>query len=186
VSNYSRTKQDTLISTFSATCKADERIPFTGRASIVDDSVVVSASNDDLKFTIAKAKLATSPGAVSDPNGAVSISYNGMFYQGYVAWSGSYSSPTYSLRGVITDVQSGSTVGDVILGLFKDREGHYQVDNLVISQNAIDLLTQQGKPPRGDYWSTLPPCVTAGPFAPNGLRTLQQLNSGIGATLLQQ
>lgn len=195
--SYGRTKMDTLIMTFAPTCKSDDDVillqpPATLPVPVPkpDTQPITIVTYHDaykLRFIIPYQKTMNNEGAISIPGGAVIISDNdGHSYDGYVTWSGFYVATTYSLRGTITDAQSGTTLGYVKLAMFVANKSLWKVDDFKLSQNAFDLLIQQGGAAPTSYWATLPSCVSSGPFLPSGYNVLQQLPLNVSSTLLQQ
>ena len=115
-----------------------------------------------------------------------------------ITWSTFYSSDgSYSLRGSITDAQSGTFVGYLYVGLnINATKGTLGVDatqgtvglndNFRISSNGLDAIRAEDKPFPPNYWASLASCTNAGPFLPSGLNVLQQLPGGVSSALQQQ
>ena len=211
--SYSRTKLDTLISTFSATCKTDDVIPITNATVTMSASTGMPPTShfdismpdlSEMGASYSKFKLTLSADlqhgdhatTIQQAVGTVQLRdrRGPRQSEGIVTWSGFYftgpdpsSSWRYLLRGTITDPQAGTMLGTVYLTMIgsKDNVLTPRITNIKISRNAIDTLQNQGAMEPSDYWSSLPSCAAAGPFSSSGLNILQQLSSPTGNTLLQ-
>ena len=234
---------DTLISTFSPTCKADQEAslndpmaflaPFTRLVSRPDNAKFLSFQIDAFQRRHAPAGN-EAPGestqqleaagdraqefaratalymiSIAIPNDETELIYNSATgVQGTLAinvapatidsdslplanstitWTGFVNRPgkTYSLRGSIADVESGSFLGYIYVDIAPDSNGGYK-STVRISSNAVEALTGQTKPGPEDYWQSLPFCSNSGPFLSNGLNILQQLPGGVSSALQQQ
>jgi hypothetical protein len=205
---------DTIISTFSATCKSDQLVYYKAEV-YYDEAAPIQGSNvrpsrqerKNSEATIDHFEISANPSkrsqlilsadfqhgtyvtAIQNSPGTVRL-FGPYLSEANITWSGYYypakpgSSESYSLHGTITDFKSNVMLGDVYLTILKDGE-RVRADHFRVSRNAIDALLQQGAPAPGDYWSSLPSCATAGPFLPSGLNILQQLGTNTGATILQ-
>jgi hypothetical protein len=251
--NYSRQKQDTLISTFSATCKTDRDVnldepaeysestpqntpnnpkdfaayqfdvyrlvpPKRGEPPVRVTSADLDALRPELRYsqanekyiiTIAipvdKTKLpitysSTATGtltveALEPPDRPTSTVKNAI-----ISWSAFSSAPNqYSLRGILSDAQSGTSLGYIYGSLIPvpgeretcDEHGncvlpHTKLIGLRISKNALGAIDSEVTSGPVDYWASLPSCSIAAPFFPGGLNTLQQLPGGVSSVLQQQ
>jgi hypothetical protein len=227
--NFNRSKQDTLISTFSATCaqpKPDIQLfssdnavvkPITANQEIELSTTVFSPgrgsdSSTATKFTIMlngsnllNGNNLKKAGPYADPNGVIIVDQQvktdarppvGIgVVDGSINWVGFIESfdgsSNISIRGEIHDALSSSFLGYITLGgTLTPSKGQtkpeLRVSSLKISQSAVDLLLAQVRPPKTNFWSSIPPCTTSGPFAPSSLGILQQLPGGVGSVLLQQ
>jgi hypothetical protein len=100
-----------------------------------------------------------------------------------IAWTAFSPVPgQYSLRGTVSDAQSGTTVGYIYASLGPGAN----LSGIRISKNALAAIEAEGNSGPSDYWASLPSCSNSGPFLPNGLNVLQQLPGGVSSALQQQ
>jgi hypothetical protein len=114
---------------------------------------------------------------------------NDAVMNGTIAWS-TFTSPggdhgSYSLRGAVSDAQSGSFAGYILVGIGPN-DKKSDIEDIYISKNAMDVILNETASAAATYWGTLPSCSIAGPFLPNGLSVLQQLPGGVSSALEQQ
>jgi hypothetical protein len=240
--NYSRQKQDTLISTFSATCKTDQDVildnlaeysestpqtipdnpkdfvayqfdvyrlipPKKGETPVHIKSAHLDALPPELRYSQANEKYIVTIAIPVDKT-RLPITYTGtatgtltvealeppdqqrnpIVKNAIIAWSAfSSASNQYSLRGILSDAQSGTSLGYIYASLIPDRDtGQTTLIGLRISKNALDAIESEDKSGPVDYWASLPSCSIAGPFFPGGLNILQQLPGGVSSVLQQQ
>jgi hypothetical protein len=241
--SYSRSKQDSLISTFAATCKSDKYLNLgDGKLYFEPEAVLMQADASYQAFQI-NAYLRRTPDDGADPSKPLTLLHrdkddpemyreldrqyiitvaiptdkSGLRYyysgnvtgaisidalpfreagprpfeskNGTIAWSvfvtKNDAATSYSLRGAVSDAQSGTFLG-YIYAAIRVQNGKAHINNLSMSQNAVDLLIGEDRPGPPDFWSSLPSCATSGPFLVNGLNILQQLPGDVSSTLQQQ
>jgi hypothetical protein len=103
-----------------------------------------------------------------------------------IAWSAfSTGKGSYSLRGALSDAQSGTNVGYIYAGIGV-ADGKPVINNISISKNALAAIKGEDTAGPADYWASLPSCSNSGPFLPSGLNILQQLPGGVSSALQQQ
>jgi hypothetical protein len=247
--NYSRQKQDTLISTFSATCKTDQDVnlgdpaeysestpqttpnnpkdfdayqfevyrlvpPMRGETPVRVTSAYLDALPPDLRDSQANEKYIITIAIPVDKT-KLPITYTStaigtltvealeptsLVKNAIVSWSAFSSAPNqYSLRGILSDAQSGTSLGYIYGTLIPvsgeqetcDEHGncvppHTKLIGLRISKNALDAIHSEVTGGPVDYWASLPSCSIAAPFFPGGLNILQQLPGGVSSVLQQQ
>jgi hypothetical protein len=245
LANYSRQKMDTLIATFSPTCKADKDESFDdstrflapylravpppkGQVPAKYASFEIDAfrrrgapntkappmttrqlevTNDRAKkFALADAlymipiaipvddtgldfnSTSTVQGTFAINKAAPRITDRSLpLANSNVIWTGfAYrKANTYSLRGSITDIQSGSFLGYIYVDIAPDRSGILGA-HVRISRNAVAGMLGETTAGPATYWDSLPFCSNSGPFLSNGLNILQQLPGADSSTLQQQ
>jgi hypothetical protein len=236
--SYSRQKQDTLISTFSATCKTDKDIdledpalylgptpqplssgpdfvsyqfviyrripPELGRAPDTATSEELDRLPEDKQSPHANEKYIVTIAIPADKTklpitytstatGTLTVETLGPPHPGepsvrnaIIAWSAFGPVPDhYSLRGIVSDAQSGTSVGYIYASLIPDGK-LTKLGSLRISRNALDAIGAEYTSGPPDYWASLPSCSNSGPFLPNGLNVLQQLPGDVSSALQQQ
>ena len=142
----------------------------------VDDTGLDFNSTSTVQGTFAINKAAAHLKDPSLPLANSSVTWTGFTYR---------SADTYSLRGAVTDIQSGSFLGYIYVDVATD--AHKVVSALVrISKNAVQGMLNETAPGPADYWQSLPFCSNSGPFLSNGLNLLQQLPGGVASALKQQ
>jgi hypothetical protein len=100
-----------------------------------------------------------------------------------IAWSAFSPGPgQYSLRGIVSDAQSGASVGYMYVSLGPGAN----LSRISISKNALAAIEAEETRGPIDYWASLPSCSNSGPFLPNGLNVLQQLPGDVSSALQQQ
>jgi hypothetical protein len=100
-----------------------------------------------------------------------------------IAWSAISPTPgQYSLRGTLSDAQSGTSVGYIYATLGPGAKLY----GIRISKNALAAIEAEDKSGPIGYWASLPSCSNSGPFLPNGLNVLQQLPGDVSSALQQQ
>jgi len=238
--NYSRQKQDTLISTFSATCKTDQDVnldnldeyskptpqtpltngkdfvsfefdiyrlipPRIGGLPVQRTSADLDALPNDSQYSQANQKYIVTIAIPVDKT-MLPITYTSTatgtltvealeppgqqptptVKNAIIAWSAFNSAPNqYSLRGIVSDAQSGTSLGYIYASLIPDG-AQTKLIGLRISKNALDAIDAEVTSGPIDYWASLPSCSIAAPFFPGGLNILQQLPGGVSSVLQQQ
>jgi uncharacterized membrane protein YgcG len=149
--SYSRTKQDTIISTFSATCKTDDLVLYGAdvegpaddnaadsaddkTASKIDDKNASKTDHFEITVHIRGKTLILSAdlqhgshvSSIQNALGTVRLTAKSLS-EASISWSGYYYPLTnnreqYSLRGTITDPQANTQLGNVTLIIYRHRD----------------------------------------------------------------